>query len=118
MKSIFKIVLAAEWREAERTGQYCGSAKNRVDGFLHFSTAEQVPHTLKKHYAGLSDLLLICVDADRLGPALKREAARDGQLYPHLYGSLSLSAVAWARSIVRHADGSFVLPAQLDTSAT
>src|SRR5712691_9465410 len=115
MKYVFKIILAAEWREAERVGEFRGSAKDRVDGFLHFSNAGQVPHTLTKYYAGLNDLLLVCVDTERLGLPLKHEVARDGQLYPHLYGPLSLSAVAWARPIARRADGTFVLPAELDT---
>ena len=118
MRCIFKVVSTAEWSEAERLREYRGSAKDRVDGFLHFSNAGQVPQTLAKHYAGLNDLVLVCVSAERLGPSLKYEAARDCQLYPHLYGPLPLSAVAWARPIARRADGSFVLPAELDTSAT
>ena len=113
---IFKIVHGVEWREAERVGEYRGSAKDRADGFLHFSNAKQVRGTLAKYYAGMTDLCLVCVHADRLGSLLKREPARDGALYPHLYGPLPLAAVAWSKPIPLCADGSFLLPPELDAS--
>jgi uncharacterized protein (DUF952 family) len=112
---IFKIVHAEEWRDAERSGAYAGSMKDRSDGFLHFSTAEQVPGTLEKYYAGVTDLVLVCVDAEGLGTSLKFEPARDGALFPHLYGTLATSAVLWVKPL-ELADGRFSL-AKLDTSS-
>jgi uncharacterized protein (DUF952 family) len=96
---IFKICYATEWADAGQRGEYAGSAKDRADGFLHFSTAEQIPGTLLRYYAGADDLLLVAVDADALGAALKFEPSRDGALFPHLYGPLSLSAVRWTGEI-------------------
>ena len=107
---IFKICHAGEWRAAMRTGVYDGSAKDRADGFLHFSTAKQLMGTLAKHYAGESDLLLVAADEGLLGAALKYEPSRNGDLFPHLYGQLPVSAVKWAREIRRDAGGGFVLP--------
>lgn len=97
---IFKIVHAAEWSAAETAGIYHGSAKDRADGFLHFSTAEQLPGTLARYYADAHDLILVAVDVNALGPALKFEPSRGGALFPHLYGAMPLSAVKWAREIV------------------
>jgi uncharacterized protein (DUF952 family) len=108
--NIFTIVHAAEWKSAAAARVYHGSAKDRADGFLHFSTAEQLAGTLARYYADAHDLVLVAVDADALGPALKFEPSRDGALFPHLYGALPLSAVKWAREIGRGADGGFVLP--------
>jgi uncharacterized protein (DUF952 family) len=105
---IYKIVHAAEWAAA--SGNYAGSAKDRADGFLHFSTAEQIPGTLARYYADADDLVLVAVDADALGAALKFEPSRDGALFPHLYAPLPLSAVRWVRAITRDAQGAFVLP--------
>ena len=48
MTPIYKICTAAEWREAERAGAYRGSAVDRRDGFIHFSTAEQAAETAAK----------------------------------------------------------------------
>ena len=113
---IFKIVHAAEWREAERVRAFAGSIKDRVDGFLHFSTALQVPGTLAKYYTGVNDLILVCVDANRLGPALKFEPSRDGALFPHLFGVLALSAVEWAKPLPLRADGTLDLPPELESA--
>lgn len=97
MTRIYKIVHAAEWSAA--SGSYAGSEKDRADGFLHFSTAAQIPGTLALYYAGVRDLVLVAVDEAALGAALKYEPSRDGALFPHLYAPLPLSAVVWARPI-------------------
>ncbi len=93
MTTIYKICPASLWREAERDGAFRGSDADRRDGFIHFSTAEQLAETAKKHFAGQNDLLLVHVDAAQLGGALKWEPSRGRALFPHLYGELALSAV-------------------------
>ena len=106
---IFKIVPRAEW-EAE-SGDYHGSAHDRADGFLHFSTASQLPETLRLYYAGQDDLMLVAVDTDALGAALKWEHSQSrDEDFPHLYAVLSCDAIKWARRIAKDADGKFVLP--------
>ncbi len=107
---IYKICHKAEWSLAEREGLYAGSAKDHEDHFVHFSTAEQVMGTLERHYAGASDLVLVAVDPNTLGAALKFEPSRDGALFPHLYGTLPMTFVQWVKPIRRADDGSFVLP--------
>lgn len=87
---IYKIVPASLWREAERSGVFAGSPVDLRDGFIHFSTAAQLAETAQKHFAGQRDLLVVAVDADSL--ELRWEPSR-GQLFPHLYGTLELSAV-------------------------
>ena len=111
---IFKIVHAPEWREAERGRSYAGSEKDKGDGFLHFSTAEQVLGTLAKYYAGADDLILVAADPALLGAALKFEPARDGALYPHLYAALPIGVVAWSKTIKRMPGGEVELPPELD----
>ena len=93
MPTIFKIVPTALWREAERQGTFTGSEVDHKDGYIHFSTAEQAKETAAKHFAGQTDLLLVAVDGDRLGQALKWEPSRGGALFPHLYGPLALTDV-------------------------
>jgi uncharacterized protein (DUF952 family) len=107
---IFKIVHSGEWRAAEAERIYGGSGKDKADGFLHFSTEEQLLGTLTRYYADAGDLVLVAVDADALGDALKYEPSTAGALYPHLYGDLPLSTVKWSRPIKRSAAGQFLLP--------
>ena len=110
MPLIYKISTAAEWREAERDGVYRGSAVDRRDGFIHFSTAGQVVETAAKHFAGQRDLVLVSLDADALGPALKWEPSRGGALFPHLYGELPVSAVLKVEPLPLDESGARVFP--------
>jgi uncharacterized protein (DUF952 family) len=111
VRTIYKICPASNWREAERQGTYRGSADDARDGFIHFSTAEQLAETVKKHYFGQTGLFLIAVDADALGDdALRWEPSRGGDLFPHLYGELDLGAVTAVLDLRARSDGGHDLP--------
>ena len=90
---IYKLLNALEWRAAAGTGSYPGSDLDRADGFIHFSTADQVVETAGRYFAGRRDLMLLAVDPAPLGDALRWEPSRGGELFPHLYGPLPVSAV-------------------------
>jgi uncharacterized protein (DUF952 family) len=93
MTLIYKIVPAALWRAAEALAEFDGAPVDLADGFIHFSAASQVRETAAKHFAGARELLLVTVDAERLGAALKWEPSRGGDLFPHLYAPLQLAHV-------------------------
>ena len=97
--TIYKICERVAWQEAEKLAHYRGSAVDHRDGFIHFSSAAQLGETAARHFAGQRDLMLVAVDAGALGVALKWEASRGGALFPHLYGTLPLAAVRWARPL-------------------
>ncbi|PTE07161.1 DUF952 domain-containing protein [Mesorhizobium helmanticense] len=108
---IYKIVPEALWREAEGNRSFTGAPVDLADGFIHFSTAGQARETAAKHFAGQTGLLLIAIDASRLGEALRYEVSRGGALFPHLYGPLDLKAVLWVRPLPLGADGLHQFPA-------
>lgn len=110
MSIIYKICPIHLWREAEAAGLFKGAPVDIQDGYLHFSTAEQVRETAAKHFAGQSDLLLIAIDADSLGNALRFEPSRGGALFPHLYAPLDLSAVVWLKPLPLGPDGQHIFP--------
>ena len=110
MTTIYKICARTAWQEAEAAGRYAGSEVDRRDGFIHFSTAGQLPGTAARHFAGLADLLLVAVDSETLGDALKWEPSRGGELFPHLYAALSLSAVLWASPLADEIEGRRAFP--------
>lgn len=89
----YKIIDAAEWREAVAEGAYAGSAVDVADGYIHLSTAAQLEETARKHYAGRDNLLLLTVDLTALGDAVVWEPSRGGALFPHIYGDLPVRAV-------------------------
>lgn len=110
MTTIYKICERAAWQEAERAGVYRGSDADARDGFIHFSAAAQCAETAAKHFAGQTDLLLIAVNGAALGPALKWEPSRGGDLFPHLYAALPMHAVRWARPLPDEIDGRRAMP--------
>ena len=50
-----------------------------------------------KHFAGQSDLVVLSVDPQQLGGNLKWEPSPGGDLFPHLYGPLPITAVVDVR---------------------
>lgn len=106
---IYKICSRSLWASAEAAGRFDGAPVDMADGFIHFSTATQVAETAARHFAGQNDLLLVAIDPRRLDPrALRYEPSRGGHLFPHLYGSLPLDAVAWSRELALGPDGRHV----------
>ena len=110
---IYKICPEPLWREAESAGRFDGAPIDLADGYIHFSGADQVQETAAKHFSGQAGLLLVAVDAGKLGEALKWEVSRGGALFPHLYEALDLSAVLWVKPLPLGADGGHVFPADL-----
>lgn len=102
---VYKIATAADWQDAVAKGHYSGSADDVRDGFIHLSARPQLSGTLEKHFRGKTDLVLIAFEEDKLGPGLKWETSRGGQLFPHLYGHLPVSKALWERALPIGADG-------------
>jgi len=105
VRTIYKICEKALWRKAEAERRFFGAPADLRDGFIHFSTGAQLPGTAAKHFAGVPDLILVAVDTDALGGQLKWETSRGGELFPHLYAPLPLSAVRWARPLSDETEG-------------
>lgn len=107
---IYHMCTKAEWKTAEAEGVYRGSSQDAADGFIHFSTKEQVAVSAAKHRAGQTGLVLLSVDPGSLGDALKWEPSRGGALFPHLYGPLPLAAVTGVDDLPLGDDGQHLFP--------
>ncbi|MEO6709987.1 MAG: MqnA/MqnD/SBP family protein [Planctomycetota bacterium] len=83
----------------EDSGQLDGPAQSfrpaslANEGFVHLSFESQVDSTLEAHFDPTDELLLLEIDADRCGAALRYETSRGGELFPHLYRELRRSDV-------------------------
>jgi uncharacterized protein (DUF952 family) len=106
---IFHMCRRDEWQDAARS-VYRGSSQDQADGFIHFSTADQIVESAARHRGGQDGLVLIAVDPAALGPDLKWEPARSGALFPHLYGPLPLTAVSWVRDLPLGPEGLHIFP--------
>ena len=105
MSLIYKILPKADWNAAHEAGRFEGSAVDRQDGFIHFSTGAQAQETARRHFAGQADLVVLEVEADDLGEALRWEASRGGDLFPHLYGPLDVRHVRYVTEAPLGEDG-------------
>jgi len=92
----YKILTADQWRQFQADGLFAGAPVDLADGYIHLSSADQVAETAAKHFAGQSGLILATVDLAALGDAVVWEPSRGGQLFPHIYGVLPISAVTGA----------------------
>ncbi len=112
--AIYKITGKQEWSNALRSGSFRGSPDDLRDGFIHFSTRDQLAGTARKHFFGRDDLLLIALDPASLGPALKWEPSRGGALFPHLYADFATASAVWVRELKQRADGEPDIDAALE----
>lgn len=107
---IYKVLTEVAFTESWSQGRFEGSADDVRDGFIHLSAAHQLEVTLATHFGGQTGLVLLAVDAVRLGRDLKWEASRGGALFPHLYAPLDLAAVLWVEPLLLGKDGRHILP--------
>ncbi len=107
---IYKIVTGDVWRQAKSKSKVPPMPVDRADGYIHFSTAEQLHKTLSLHFTGQGDLVILAVKTASVSDCLKWEASRGGSQFPHLYGALPTKAIVWHKQIDVSADGTCALP--------
>lgn len=90
---IFKILRENEWLEANKTNAFGGAPIDVADGYIHFSTWPQLRETAKRYFQDASVIHVLAFDANLWsGSILKWEVSRGGDLFPHLYAPLDISA--------------------------
>ena len=105
----YKILTAEQLAELEE-GRFDGAPVDKADGYIHLSTCTQVTETVDKHFGGQDGLSIAAVDLAARGDAVRWEESRGGQLFPHLYGPLTLDAVIAYSGVHRLEDGTVMLP--------
>jgi len=110
---IYKIISKDEWAAAEAAGVFKGASIDLTDGYIHFSTAAQAPETAALHFSGQEGLLLVSVSTEALGEALKWEASRGGDLFPHLYAPLEMNHVTRVDDLPVGANSKHQFPAHV-----
>jgi uncharacterized protein (DUF952 family) len=106
----YKVLMAEQMTQLEADGAFAGAPVDLADGFIHLSTARQLDETVARHFAGRDDLHIAAVDLAALGGAVKWEPSRGGDLFPHVYAPLPLSAVIAYGPLERDAEGKVKLP--------
>ena len=110
MPQVCKIMPQEEWDESIGAGKayVAVSEADLRDGYLHCSSAEQVPGTLAKWYGALDSVMVVTIDTARLRSELKWEPNAVGELFPHIYGPIGPDAVAGVMKLRRDSTGELV----------
>ena len=108
VRFIYKVCDSGLWEDAKQAGKFIGAEIDLQDGYIHFSTASQLLETLARHFAGCDGLVLLKIDLNQID--IVWEAARDGDLFPHLYDHLPLSSVVADYELKRSPCGDHIIP--------
>ncbi len=122
MELIYHITTRAEWENAQPSGAYRAESL-ASQGFIHASQRDQITRVANVVFRGQTDLVILVIDADKLTVELRHEPPDTsipahhyaGELFPHLYGALNTDAVLRVVDFPPDSDGTFALPAALDT---
>ncbi|BBK30057.1 uncharacterized protein (DUF952 family) [Stella humosa] len=106
----YKVLTADQFAILERDGRFAGAPVDLADGYIHLSTAAQLAQTIDRHFAGQTGLVIVAVDLEALGDAVKWEPSRGGQLFPHVYGALTKAAALASGPLDRDPVGGIRLP--------
>lgn len=108
---IFKIFTPEQWRELEVNKTTTGSPLDQTDGFIHFSTQDQLAGTLQAHFKGMGALIIAEVPLMELRDrTVKWEAARQDVLFPHLFGPLKVNDISRRWTLHPDDQGGYALP--------
>ena len=119
MTRIYHITTREAWQQAQTDGEYTAPSLDS-EGFIHCSTAAQVLQVANAFYRDVPNLVLLCIEPERLSAQLKWEAPAhpeahkapvntDAMLFPHIYGAINLDAVVDVLDFPQSENG-FVLP--------
>ncbi len=111
MNKVFKICEKDEWENVKNSEFFEGSEVDQSDGFIHFSTSEQIRGTLEKYFKSKSQLYLLEVNSDNLN--IVWEKSRNKELFPHLYEPLTLGAVERVYRIFMDHEGNHIIPGKV-----
>jgi uncharacterized protein (DUF952 family)/glycerophosphoryl diester phosphodiesterase len=115
---IYHIAARANWTAAQAAGEYWAPSL-AAEGYIHCSQRGQLLEVANAFFQGSTELVLLAVDAERVGPSLRYEPPAHalgrlpGGLFPHVYGPIPVDAVTAAAELAAGPDGEFHWPAGL-----
>jgi uncharacterized protein (DUF952 family) len=113
--TILHITQREQWESAKNLGAYRGNTLD-AEGFIHCSTLAQVISSANRFFKGLTDLVILEIEIDRVIPEVRYEGTDQNNLFPHIYGELNVDAVIRSIDLDIGVDGSFILPIELLSS--
>jgi uncharacterized protein (DUF952 family) len=90
---IYHVTTRSWWEAAQQAGKL-SSPRFEEEGYIHCSTAQQVPGVLQRYFANQTDLVKLTLEKDKIQPPLVYELAGSlNEVFPHVHGPINLDAV-------------------------
>ena len=104
---IYKILTKNEYEVFKKTDYYPGTEKDISDGFIHFSTKDQLIGTLEKYYKSEKNLILLKFPSNNLKNLKWEESGK--LFFPHLYSKLNTKDLFEIHEL-NNLDTKFIIP--------
>lgn len=93
---MYRVVTHAEWKLFQHRLQYNGNKLDRASGYIHLSPKAELLETIRKHYIGRTDVIILTIDLHH--PTIKNHVKWDyvpsrERYFPHIYTSIPIDAV-------------------------
>lgn len=97
---LYHLASPEEWDDHQARGAIAPDSL-AAEGFVHCSWGRQVAGTLERHFAGVTGLLALQLDAGALGatPLVEEDSYGSGHVFPHAYGPIPVGAVVAVVSV-------------------
>jgi|SRR5210317_931647 uncharacterized protein (DUF952 family) len=109
-QNVYKILSIKEWNKAQKLG-YINTDLDKKDGFIHFSSANQLAASLELYFSDHEEVMLLMPNMKKIETDLKYELPDAGSMrkgfFAHLYGDLMIEDIQKSWQIKR---GAFQLP--------
>ena len=107
---IYHIVLPEDW-EIWKERSFYEAPSLLTEGFIHCSFEEQLESVISRYYASAPELVVLKITSEKLTSKLVAEPSTGGEIYPHVYGPIDISAVVEAERRSNKASGTVTVDA-------
>lgn len=106
MALIYHLLRKDEWEAALEADQYAPASLEQ-EGFIHFSTREQLLPSATRFFPNDQELIVLEIPEKRLKPHLRYDPTPEGQEFPHYYAPLDLDKVEEVSVLMRDKAGAW-----------
>jgi uncharacterized protein (DUF952 family) len=92
---IYHVMLPEAWN-ARQSDEAITADSLTAEGFIHCSSAEQLEGVLERYFGGVSRVVILEIDPDKLSSKLVFEPSTNNEVYPHVYGPIDPEAIVRA----------------------
>jgi uncharacterized protein (DUF952 family) len=109
---IYHITTKERWNKSAKKGVFTDESLE-TDGYIHCSSKNQLWLVATFLFKGKKDLVILCIDENRLKSKVIFEDIKRHGSYPHIYGEVNLGSIVKVVNFPVDEDGNFLLPKNL-----